>query len=147
MAEKESQSSNSGNKSTSEDSRTENSLQSSPINLLIHHITTTSSSASDYTIIPSSMESITPERKKCASCNITSTDNIPLKKCSKCQSVAYCTRECQKIDFKRHKKTCVTAAQLYSSTANFNMETRNKNGSKNMKEGFKKGLQKWQFDT
>ena len=30
------------------------------------------------------------------------------KKCAKCEEISYCSRKCQKIDWKRHKKECGT---------------------------------------
>ena len=39
---------------------------------------------------------------QCAKCG--NTDN--LKRCAKCHTTQYCTRECQKADWKEHKKTC-----------------------------------------
>ena len=35
---------------------------------------------------------------------------VPLKKCAKCHSSAYCSRECQKADWKEHKKVCKTTS-------------------------------------
>ncbi|TVY83493.1 hypothetical protein LSUE1_G004861 [Lachnellula suecica] len=35
----------------------------------------------------------------------------PLKKCAKCQVTKYCSRECQKDDWKAHKKICSAQSQ------------------------------------
>ncbi|KAG9237130.1 MYND domain protein [Amylocarpus encephaloides] len=37
------------------------------------------------------------------SCDDSTT---PLKRCAKCQTTTYCSRECQKADWKNHKKIC-----------------------------------------
>jgi hypothetical protein len=34
----------------------------------------------------------------------------PLKQCGECTSVCYCTKECQVIDWKEHKKVCAILA-------------------------------------
>lgn len=34
------------------------------------------------------------------------------KKCSKCKSVYYCSRDCQLLDFKEHKRVCVEPAKV-----------------------------------
>ncbi|TQS36737.1 hypothetical protein Golomagni_02806 [Golovinomyces magnicellulatus] len=83
---------------------------------------------------------------RCCNCSSQPLENRPLKPCIKCQSVAYCSRDCQKMDHKNHKKSCATAAQVYASGANFRIENR-ANLNKNPKEKFTRGLQKWQFDT
>lgn len=46
----------------------------------------------------------------CTSCKKAQDDlPLPLKCCAKCKQDLYCSRECQKADWKRHKKTCGTA--------------------------------------
>ena len=67
----------------------------------------------------------------------------PLKPCSKCQSAHYCSRECQKADFKKHKKVCAEKAQIYAMGADLKMSA----PRAPKKEGHRGGLQKWQFDT
>ena len=37
------------------------------------------------------------------------------KKCSACKKVYYCSRKCQKADWKRHKKVCCKKATTFSS--------------------------------
>ncbi|KAH6716625.1 hypothetical protein BKA61DRAFT_572707 [Leptodontidium sp. MPI-SDFR-AT-0119] len=76
-------------------------------------------------------------------CSKISTDEKPLKPCTKCQSVQYCSKECQKADFKNHKKECAKKAQIYAQTADIKLAAPNRAP----KDGFRGGLQKWQFDT
>jgi splicing suppressor protein 51 len=61
---------------------------------------------------------------KCAACHKTdSGSGNPLKRCAKCQTTSYCSRECQKADWKNHKKVCAsntagsTKAAVSSSTS------------------------------
>lgn len=42
----------------------------------------------------------------CATCSKTSSETENLKRCAKCQTTWYCSRECQKKDWKAHKKVC-----------------------------------------
>lgn len=43
----------------------------------------------------------------CATCAKKETElGQPLQRCSKCSSTRYCSRDCQKADWKDHKKTC-----------------------------------------
>ncbi|KAJ3328392.1 hypothetical protein HDU76_010034 [Blyttiomyces sp. JEL0837] len=48
----------------------------------------------------------------CQKCGIaTKPDNTPLKACNNCKAAFYCSRECQKADWKSHKKVCTSLAQ------------------------------------
>jgi hypothetical protein len=49
---------------------------------------------------------------ECLSCG---KETKKLLKCSKCKIVKYCSRECQKIDWKKHKKKCVNVNSSISS--------------------------------
>ncbi|KAJ9652709.1 hypothetical protein H2201_009203 [Coniosporium apollinis] len=56
---------------------------------------------------------------QCASCAKTkSNSGIDLKRCAKCQTTHYCSRECQKADWKKHKRVCASNAASASSTSN-----------------------------
>lgn len=47
------------------------------------------------------------EDKMCARCYKTATRNQPLKACSRCRIVKYCSAECQKAKWPFHKTVCV----------------------------------------
>ncbi|TVY80739.1 hypothetical protein LSUE1_G002550 [Lachnellula suecica] len=83
-------------------------------------------------------------QQKCTSCNKPEMNpDTPLKPCIKCHSSFYCDRDCQKADFKQHKKVCAKQAQIYAQGANFKLAT----PRSAPKDGHRGGLQKWQFDT
>lgn len=52
------------------------------------------------------LEAVAPERPRCAYCSAEAS-----KRCSRCQKVWYCCRECQVKDWEKHGKMCVLAAQ------------------------------------
>jgi mitochondrial splicing suppressor protein 51 len=55
----------------------------------------------------SNATSSAPEDPICTSCQKPqSTFPEPLKRCGKCQTARYCSRDCQKSDWKTHKLTC-----------------------------------------
>lgn len=51
---------------------------------------------------------------KCEACGKT---DVPLKQCAKCKSVQYCNRDCQKGDWKTHKRTCTFLAAAIGTEA------------------------------
>ncbi len=49
---------------------------------------------------------ITTYEKKCAECGEKRSAKTKLQKCSRCNSVRYCSRECQKTHWAIHKAVC-----------------------------------------
>ncbi|KAI8602168.1 putative MYND domain protein [Dissophora ornata] len=57
-------------------------------------------------------DSNTTTTLQCANCAKASTESgNPLKRCAKCKTVNYCSRECQLAHWKIHKKVCASNAQ------------------------------------
>lgn len=52
----------------------------------------------------------------CNKCN-KSGDEVSLKHCAKCKQTNYCSRDCQKADWKAHKKICSQQAGSASASA------------------------------
>ncbi|RMJ21001.1 MYND finger [Aspergillus sp. HF37] len=52
----------------------------------------------------------------CTTCKKQGSDT-PLKRCAKCKTGWYCSRECQMADWGTHKKTCARIASQTSSNA------------------------------
>lgn len=56
-----------------------------------------------------SSSSTIPANSSCARCHRTQTQLAePMKRCTGCRSVLYCSRECQKLAWKTHKPSCRT---------------------------------------
>lgn len=50
--------------------------------------------------------------KSCAKCHKTQVNvSLALKRCAKCQDQWYCSRDCQKADWKAHKPFCASSQQ------------------------------------
>jgi hypothetical protein len=77
----------------------------------------TSTTAPDASSSSSSTATVSPQRQ-CGNCCFLETEQKALKPCTKCQSILYCSRECQKAGWKVHKKTCAKDAQAYALKAN-----------------------------
>ncbi|USP79097.1 uncharacterized protein yc1106_06371 [Curvularia clavata] len=62
---------------------------------------------------------------KCSACGKTATDKgvVTLNRCSRCKKTIYCNRDCQKADWKTHKKIC--AQQANAGTAKSNSTSSN----------------------
>lgn len=56
---------------------------------------------------------------KCAKCNKTADEAglATLNRCAKCKTTAYCCRDCQKADWKTHKKICAQQANQQANSA------------------------------
>ena len=57
-----------------------------------------------------------PIENHCLNCNKSETETGPLKQCVRCKSARYCSRDCQKADWKKHKKNCANLAQAAGET-------------------------------
>jgi mitochondrial splicing suppressor protein 51 len=75
----------------------------------------------------------------CATCHKAPSASLPLKRCAKCLRGAdtkawYCSRECQKADWKTHKTVCgrtgagASSSSSSSTSTNTNTNTNNNNG-------------------
>jgi hypothetical protein len=53
----------------------------------------------------------------CAVCNKPDSDQLKLKRCSRCHKVYYCSRECQVKDWKQHAASCKVSKPLETSKA------------------------------
>ena len=47
------------------------------------------------------------DRQQCFQCHKTVTGKKKLSKCSRCQAITYCGKECQLGDWARHKYNCI----------------------------------------
>lgn len=54
-----------------------------------------------------SMDKVTgKDVESCTYCGKTRADVVSLRKCTRCYSARYCNHDCQKADWKKHKKGC-----------------------------------------
>lgn len=53
----------------------------------------------------------------CCSCKTGGTPEHQLKRCTGCGNAAYCSKECQMQDWKRHKKECLKSYTIFVSSA------------------------------
>src|SRR4051794_13180002 len=57
---------------------------------------------------------LTATMDSCAQCK-KSPPEVSLKQCAKCNVTKYCSRDCQRANWKTHKKTCVKANTAYNT--------------------------------
>ncbi|KAJ4065681.1 hypothetical protein NW756_005884 [Fusarium oxysporum] len=69
----------------------------------------------------------------CTTCN-KEEPAVQLRRCAKCSTTPYCSRECQKADWKAHKKICGKQADSFANA--------NVHDPDEMSQSPKKGLEK-----
>ncbi|CEO95491.1 hypothetical protein PBRA_004217 [Plasmodiophora brassicae] len=57
------------------------------------------------------------DKSACATCG--ASKDKPLRMCQRCMSVKYCSRDCQKADWKKHKKECRSATTVTPRLVDF----------------------------
>jgi splicing suppressor protein 51 len=63
------------------------------------------------------MEASADIAPSCVICHKNENDLLqPLRRCSKCQTAQYCSRWCQKGDWKQHKRVCTSTASSRQGT-------------------------------
>jgi hypothetical protein len=50
---------------------------------------------------------------KCRNCGRAESEEVKLKKCMRCLAVMYCSAECQKKDWKKHRMECEESEEHY----------------------------------
>jgi hypothetical protein len=61
--------------------------------------------------IHQSCSNLTGKLERCSGCGKIEGKKNEFKKCSRCQVAVYCGRDCQKADWKAHKKVCASLAK------------------------------------
>ena len=70
----------------------------------------------DYSIVPTYVNTL-DEESTCAFCRSRGLHPMPkLKTCGRCQAVQYCSKICQKADFRLHKKFCSSVRAMRDVT-------------------------------
>ncbi|KAK3677814.1 hypothetical protein LTR78_002664 [Recurvomyces mirabilis] len=61
---------------------------------------------------------------QCAVCNASATDhNVMLRQCANCHNVQYCSRTCQRADWRQHKQVCGFTPSTFSGPASASSTT------------------------
>jgi hypothetical protein len=53
--------------------------------------------------------------QRCEGCGCKGSAEVRLKKCTACEKVVYCSRECQHADWRLHKVVCRTLRQQHGA--------------------------------
>jgi hypothetical protein len=62
---------------------------------------------SHYNITPTFPTAIMPRPKSCIICSAVASQDVQLHYCAQCQSALYCSKACQREDWKKqHKQIC-----------------------------------------
>lgn len=70
------------------------------------------------------MADTTDPDDKCKACDKPAAEGQTMKRCGRCKSVFYCSRDCQRADWKSYKTPCANQAQLNAeSNADTTLET------------------------
>ncbi|KAB8209300.1 hypothetical protein BDV34DRAFT_232543 [Aspergillus parasiticus] len=83
----------------------------------------------------------------CKVCAKESSNDTTLKRCAKCKTQWYCSRECQKADWKTHKKTCGKNADETFANTTTTGGTRPQNLEVFIEKPFHQGRYKLLIDT
>lgn len=57
-------------------------------------------------------------RNKCFGCSLSPTADVPFLSCSRCKGAEYCSLDCQKNDFRQHKRACKKLGKLRTTFEN-----------------------------
>jgi hypothetical protein len=64
------------------------------------------------------------DRVVCGGCKKDSSwFSAGMKSCAECRNATYCSRECQKVDWKQHKKSCGKGGETLSGQASSAIST------------------------
>ena len=61
------------------------------------------------------VDTLSDAHKRCVYCKAVPSDGVVFSKCSRCKSVHYCSKICQKNDWEEHKKICRDKSIKYPS--------------------------------
>lgn len=64
-----------------------------------------------YLYVKRNDNTVTKNEENFIKCGLPSCEKRSTKHCSKCRRARYCSRDCQKADYKKHKKVCKASVQ------------------------------------